>query len=454
MKNFWNSLRENFNAPPLNYLILFLFLATLLVSQSCKKEYNSIGLNIKDRDDFLNADFTDTTTLIAYSVLEDTLNTTNLISNYLGYLQDNVFGTTTADMFTQFVPAGNVVPFGEESQLDSIVLTLRYAGGFYGDTLKPFVIKVYELTEDILPATTYYQNNSVNYSYKNLTYYHDFRLSPKPNTKVKIDTLLEAHARIRLSNDLGNYFLGHDKEMETPERFKQFFKGLYICAAPYGAVPSRGGGSLVNFTLTNALSGIQLYYKRKGETNQSVLSFIVDNRFGSYKHEYKTGDVNFVNQVSHKDTSLGRNMLYVQSMGGVKTKITFPNLKALKDKKMVINKAELVITNIGEEPHLYPVPTRLGIQGINSSGTVVYIPDDAVFTNTAYWGGSYNASAKEYRFRITRYIQEIILRDNFQPAVYLVAEGSAAYANRLLLGGTDPEERASRLRLEIYYTEY
>jgi hypothetical protein len=82
------------------------------------------------------------------------------------------------------------------------------------------------------------------------------------------------------------------------------------------------------------------------------------------------------------------------------------------------------------------------------------LPDDPYFTNAAYWGGGYDATNKEYRFRITRYIQDIILNDNFEPSIYLVIEGAASNVNRLILGGTKPDDASSRLRLEVYYTEY
>jgi hypothetical protein len=142
-------------------------------------------------------------------------------------------------------------------------------------------------------------------------------------------------------------------------------------------------------------------------------------------------------------------------MGGVKAKIAFPNLKRLlKDEKISINKAELVITNIGEELAKYPVPPRLTIQGVNASGALVLMPDDPYFTNPTYWGGTYDAEKKEYKFRITRYINDIIKKDNFKPYFYLVAAEAAANANRLILGGAEPADLSSKLRLDLYYTEH
>ena len=455
MKNYWNFRRENFNFRSLFYSISFLLLI-LIIAQSCNKEISSIGLDLKDKDDLLNAVFTDSITQInAYSVLEDTLNTTGMVYNYLGYIKDQVFGTTTASIYAQLAPDGNGISFGNSPTLDSIVLTLRYTGGFYGDTLNPFSIKVYELKEDILTDKIYYQNNSIEHYSENLTC-SDFNLYPKPNTKVKVDTLLNAHVRVRLNDALGKRFLQNEKELASAEVFKKYFKGLYISAEPLN-----NDGSLVNFTLASALSGIHIYYKDNGKTMKFSLFFtdkdLAPVRFSHYEHNYMDGNTNLVAQIDTTKTieereELGKKILYLQSMGGIKTKIAFPNIKSLKDRRIVINKAELVITNVGENLNLYPQPNRLGIQGVNSTGKLVTMPD-AVTGDANYFGGSYDEKKKEYRFRITRYFQSLIQKDNYQPYVYLVPEGAAAFASRLVLNGTELTS-PTRLRLEVYYTEY
>jgi len=438
----------NFNLRSIIYVLPFLLLSSLFVFQSCKKEISSIGLDLKDREDLLDAFFTDSVTLIAYSVKEDTLNTTNLIYNYLGYLNDDIFGTTTAGIYTQLVPEGNSFSPGNYSKIDSIVLTLRYSGGFYGDTLNPFTIKIYELTEDILASETYYQNNSIEYNLDNLTYDSEFHLYPKPKTKVMVDSIKDPHVRIRLKDDLGQRFLDNKDNLKDSETFKSFFKGIYISAEPY-----QNNGSMVNFNLANLLSGIQIYYSNGEETRK--FSLIMNNRetvrFSSYQHDYESGDPNFVSQVFKNDTAKGRDILYVQAMGGIKTKISFPHIKSLNGKKIVINKAELIITCAREQSTLFPSPEKMTIQGVNKEGKTVFLPDDALFTSDAYWGGGLKNN--EYRFRISKYIQNIILHDSFQPFIYLVTNRAAADANRLLITGTDTLS-PSRLRLELYYTEY
>ena len=455
MKNFWNFHRANFSFRPCNRLFLILCLAILLVAQSCKKDPNSIGTNIMDPDERLGAAFTDTITLTAYSVLEDTISTANLRIHYLGYLRDRIFGTTVAGIYTQFVPNGRSVDFGTTPKLDSIVLMLRYTGGFYGDTLNPFLINVYRLKEGL--SDKYYQTSSVPHDAVNLTYTPNFRVYPKPNTKVKVDSLSEAHIRIRLSDALGNDFLNNVLQMQSFSDFQKFFKGLYIETKPDQQGKIDDNGALISFSLANnPLSGIRIYYKNDTVSRRYFFPVKESRRFNTYEHDYELGDPDFKRQVIQSDSSLGQKVLYVQATGGVKTKITFPYLKSLKDKKIIINKAELVITNIEEDATLskYPAPVRLNMYGVNKKGENVVLPDAPIFVSSAYWGGTYDAAKKEYRFRLTRYIQDMILNDNFRPYIYLVIDGAASNVNRLKLSGTNPVDLSSRLRLEVYYTEH
>ena len=444
MKNFWSSIHANFNLRPSYFPTLFIAVALLLSVNGCQDEPGSIGLDL-DRD-LLNAIFTDSITLTAHSVLDDPLNTRNLQSNFLGFIRDPIFGETTTGIFTQFVPSGNSVNLGNSPQLDSVVLTLRYAGNFYGDTLNPFGIQIYRLTSDIPSSTPCYQNSRFEHSSENLTYNHEHKIYPKPKTKVKLDTIVEAHARIRLSDELGNLLLQNTAYMVSNEAFKSFFKGLYICATPIA-----DNGSLVNFNLTSVLSGIQLYYKN--DTVANSFQFLIKSteavRASSYQHDHTKGNTNFRHQVVDEDSLLGKEMLYIQCMGGVKTQISFPYIKEFKGRNVVINKAELVITNIGEELNLFPQPSSLNVYRIDKEGESLSLPD----AGTSYLGGNYNETTKEYRFRITKYIQDAILKEDYTPTIYLVANRRASDANRLILSGTNPADSASRLRLELYYTE-
>jgi hypothetical protein len=78
-----------------------------------------------------------------------------------------------------------------------------------------------------------------------------------------------------------------------------------------------------------------------------------------------------------------------------------------------------------------------------------------MYTSESYFGGKYDASTKEYRFRITKYIQQLVqdsLINNNE--INLVVNGAGIRANRLTFYGTNPDDFSKRLRLELSYTTY
>ena len=155
---------------------------------------------------------------------------------------------------------------------------------------------------------------------------------------------------------------------------------------------------------------------------------------------------------------IGAQTLFLQATGGVKTHITFPHLQdAFKhlNNRVVINKAELVISDISPNEQYLTHPAALTLQGINATtGKISYLPDDEYYTGTSYFGGTYNDEKHEYRFRVTEYVQRLILGNtDLSNSLYLVVKGSGVRANRLIMGGTGrPDDK--RLRLELSYTTY
>lgn len=456
--NFTTNLYPTRRKTPKHYLKKLAFdsvlFALVIIAAACKDDTGSLGLGF--HSELLGTDFTDTITVDAYSVLEDTINTTNMSANLVGSLHDPIFGNSTAAIYAQFGLAGSGVNFGENPVLDSVVLTLQIAG-YYGDTTSQVAIRAYQLTEALSQDVKYYQNSTVandntplNYSLTGHTI--------APNTQSIIDTsTYNPHLRVRLSQAFGQYLLNHQAQMGNTADFQNFFKGLCIDAVSH----TGNTGYLLITGMTGSLTGITLYYHNNTD-NAVRYTFPCLNtcvRFNRFTHDYNaSGDIDFIHEVLNDQTSVGAEKLFVQATGGVKTKITFPYLqeafKAL-DNKVVINRAELVITNVAPDEEYFTAPTALTLQGIRTeTGTVAFIPDDETYTGQEHYGGTYNKNTHEYRFRITRYVQEQILQSgNLTNSLYLVVKGSSVRANRLVFGGTGLQDDL-RLRLELSYTTY
>jgi hypothetical protein len=426
-------------------------LACVLLT-SREDEHSSIGEDILGN--LVDTEFTDTITLQAYSVLEDTINTTNTSANILGHISDPVFGKSSAGLFTQLALSGSAVNFGSNPVIDSVILTLQLSG-YYGDTNSNVGFRVHQLNEALDSETKYYQNSTVNYDPTPLNYSLT-GYSIRPNSSIVVDTnVLGAHLRIRLSDQFGQYLLNHQDDLNN--RLKDFLKGLYIDAVSH----TGNEGYMLITNMTSALSGMTLYYHNDENQPQRYTLSCSENsvRFTHFDHAYSTSvNPDFIQEVLQGQTTLGEKVLFVQGGGGVKTRITFPYLEntfAQYDNKVVIHRAELVITNADPNERFFIQPSILTLQGIRKSDNAIrFLPDDDYYTNANYFGGTYDASKKEYRFRITKYVQQLILQqDDWSNTINLIVRGSAVRPHRLVFEGTNPAS-PSRLRLEITYSKY
>ena len=433
-------------------LICTLVLLTCIVLCSCKDEHTPIGEDILGN--LVDTEFTDTITLQAYSFLEDTVNTTNTSANILGHTFDPVFGKSSAGIYTQLALSGSAVNFGDHPVIDSLVLTLQLSG-YYGDTNSYVGIRVHQLSEALDSQAQYYQNSTVNYDPTPLNY-NLTGYTIRPSSTVVVDTsVLGAHLRVRLSDQFGQYLLNHQNDLNN--QFQNFLKGLYIEAVSH----TGNDGYMLLTNMTSALSGMTLYYHNEDGQKQRYTFACSDNcvRFTHIDHTYSSsGSSDFIQEVLQGQTSLGDKVLFIQGGGGVKTRITFPYLEntfAKFNNRVFIHRAELVITNAQPDEKIFVQPTILTLQGIRKSDNAIrFLPDDDYYTNANYFGGTYDASKSEYRFRITKYVQQLILQQgDWSNAVNLIVRGSAVRPHRLVLDGTDTES-PTRLRLEITYSTY
>jgi hypothetical protein len=426
-------------------LCLTIFLA------GCKKEFDAIGLNL--RNDYLSPADCDTSTIEAYSMPADSINTTNLNNVVVGEIIDPVFGRLNTGVYVKYLLSQTSVNFGENPVFDSLVLTIQYTG-YYGDTLSDMNLKVYEITDELLTnETAYFSNQKIEYNSTNQLYNPTSTFRPKPNTTISYATdsiKYPAHLHIRLSDELGRRLM--DKSvLESDATLHQIFKGFYITATT-----NSRQGCLLYFNLRSSISVINLYYHNGQDvTKQNNRRYTFKTPSSStyyttatFDHSMSTDD-HFKRQVLQGEKELGKQSLYVQSLGGVKTFIHFPHLPtAYKDKTQIINKAELVVPAIYDNGSLLP-PSALTLQMIGKNGEIGFLPDNLI--GTAYFGGVYDEKEQCYRFRITKYVQQLIQQSIPNNGLYLVVSGAGVRGNRLVV--TDVTSN-KYLRLDLYYTNY
>jgi hypothetical protein len=434
---------KNFSLP----LGLHGVLILLLLLSSCKRN-EEIGFEVQPPEDKIIVGFNENSGIVAYTVREDSVRSDETLLNLMGSYADPIFGTTTAGFYVQFRLPDNNVDFGTNPAVDSIVLTLAYAGGYYGDLTTTQSVNVFELTEGFLLDSTYYSNRRLSCSSTDLCNNY---FIPKPSDSVEFGGLMYApHLRLKLNNSLGQKFIDASGTADLADNpnFLLFFKGLYIVADKCMV-----NGAMVYFNLLSTTSKMTLYYHNNDEDSLSYNFLINDNsaRVNTFEHYgFAAANHDFQMQIAG-DTNKGQQTLYLQSMAGTKTFISFKNLRSLLfNGEVVINKAELIITPDEALQGTYTKPAQLTLVMLRDDGTLSFLPDE--YYGAAYFGGAYNSTTGQYRFNIATYVQYLMKYEDYAgKGLYLAISGASTNGSRLVFNG--PGNANSNLSLEITYTK-
>lgn len=431
------------------FLLSFLF--------SCE-EPDIVGLEVQPPNDKMDVVFCDTITLVAYSVKEDSIRTDETVYNLLGSNYDPVFGKNSASFYSQVRLSSDNVNFGTDSVpvCDSIVLSLLYKG-IYGDTSAPQTVKVYELAESIYKDSVYYSNREVLTTGVSIVYNNSKTFVPNLKDSVTVGGEKQApQLRIRLSDALGQQFLdASSTSLSDNTNFLEFFKGIYVTS-----LPASGDGAIMYFDLLNSLSKITLYY-HNNTTDSLKYNFVCNElcaRINHFNHsKYQYADPYLLSEVLG-DTTNGDNILYIQSMAGLKIRIQYPYIRDLiNNGRIAINKADLIVAadadHYGSLSTYAPPPQLVLLEELD--GKIRLLLDQ--YEGMTYYGGAYNSSKKEYKFNIARHIQQVVDgpehngKENL--GLYLVVwlADRPNKANRVVLNGT--KRQNGNLRLQITYTK-
>lgn len=427
--------------------------ALALAFVACKKSPDTIGNDLISDDDYITIAHTDTLTMVCHSFL-DSIGTKNVSNGLLGSMNDPIFGLSQAGICTQlrFSAAGQM--FGEDPIVDSIVLQL-YLTGYYGDTTQTQTVHVYPLTDTLSADENYYNHTEV--AIGDVDYANSYQFQPRPHTKMHVigtDTVGQPIIRIPLSNTLGEFLINLDSTAyKEPKLFKQHFPGLCLRC---DAVSGDGNVSYINMT-NNSFTLMQLYYHNAATPEKAkrydYYTTSTDTYFNQIFHDYTLGDAEFRNQVLEGDTVLGQQQLYIQTMGGVRTKITFPTLTHWADtlpegSHIIINEAKLIVPAATVDTTIYTAPSTLALVYVKEDGTNSLLPD--YYEGTGYYGGSFSTTTNSAMFRISEYMQDLLMGRITDRGLSLGINGGAYNAQRLILNG--PETETSPMRVEVTYS--
>lgn len=396
----------------------------------------------------LSMGYTDTLQIRAYTVPDDSVYTLNMSYAQVGSMYDPIFGRTTATFFSQVITTTRRARFGTNPVFDSAYLYLPYKYT-YGDTLSNMTLHVYPLTESIIDSVHSYSNRKVSYDANNPIGTITFQ--PKMHDSVFYDGKKQAPVlRIPVNSKFGNYILAADTtSLNTPSEFVKYYKGICIVAEPQN---SKGKGSIISYDLTTVKSIIRMHYHNSEDTTSYDFEISTScAHFQHYDHYGYAEAIPALKQQLEGNISLGQQFLFAQGLGGTKIKIEFPTLlKSLDPKKTVINDAQLILGNASVS-EVFTNPASITLRKAGAAGTTSesQIVDES--EGSAYFDGSYNKGSSTYRFRLTRYIQQVLLGEISNNGLHLVIPSSTYFSARLVLNGTSSPQ--SDMKLYLRYTK-
>ncbi len=420
---------------------LVLFLPAVFWISSCTKP-TLVGSELLDQDE-ADLRFTDTLTLRAVTIKEDSIQTFNLDNPFnsfpCGYFQDPLLGTVRAEIYAQFREGSLDPPVFEDPRLDSLVLTLAIDTlGTYGRFNEPYEIEIRRIVEEL--------DNEMEYT-SDMTF--DLDMTPLGQIVENVDLALpdsfllnvqgekqEAlFVEVRLDDQLGLDMF--DTTWYAEGAFIQQLRGLHISIA--NSNPTEG---MLNFDMNATFSRLRLFYRNvtsEPDTVASVYDFNISGtttpRHVNLQHDFSTGIVD----PFFDDQTLGDSLVFLQSMAGPNVELEIPFFDDLGN--IVVNKAELEFFAAllpGDSELVFPPDLQLIIAAKNDEDELIVVDD--VFLNPVAFGGVPEEVEVD---------GETVVKYNMNVAAYLntlLADGNAN-SPKLILRSAFKQERANRVVL-------
>jgi hypothetical protein len=436
------------------------FFMAVLSTLSCKKKENSLGSSIQPDGDVLLANQSDTTSIITYTVLGDSVRTDELAgSSLLGSYNDPFFGKAKANLYThiRLQSAINFTPkSGDFNDLiiDSVILYLELKGN-YGN-LQAQNFEVYQLTEAIVKDSVYYSNTSKAVSPINLVAPGQGTIKPDPFSPAFLGATLQGSPLLKIPLDVNNFGWNIAAQSDNAplqnndgeNGFVDWFKGLKITT---NTIQNANEGAILYVDLLSTKSKITMYYRdNSGNPSEyDTLKFDFNiNANCAYFNEYEKDYTATAVGTQLADSTLGQQTAFFQNMGGVKTKVYFPHLTALRGKNVLVNKAQLILPTQYYVYDPYMVPAQLSLTRRSATGSLLLLPDFAEGEV-----GLYRSTMSAYTFNITRYVNQVISGQLENTPMRLLSVNEALSANRVIINGGNTNLK-DKPKLILTFTEY
>lgn len=389
-----------------NFLLKSLIGLTLLATLYSCDENNSIGGSIQPDQDKISV-YYDTVHVVSQTVFVDSM-LYRSSSAYLGEFTDPNFGTTKPDFLAQlYCPRQFSFP-DDVKRIDSSFLYLYYEDWF-GDSTTMLHINVYELNSPLMIGQSYFTNiNPAKYCDKSkLLGQYSFTPGDLYATdSAKSLSTYQTVLKIPIDLVLGNKFLKDSRlnpsTFASPEKFAQYFNGLYVTT-------NFGNGSIIyiDHSEVEFCYGTYLYSKTSGGLRDS---FVVGASYFPVTKEVKQ-----VNRFEHPDLSYYVNpsnssdsLNYVFSPAGMYTRITIPDkvFNTLSGSSVNRMRLKILATQFDDSDYGMSPPNNMLL--IRESEAKDFFSRFEMNDGLNSFLAEYNSESESYEFNLSYYAQKMV----------------------------------------------
>ncbi len=387
------------------YWLIGLLIGLAINESSCVKGDSGIGSHFMNSD--INVKYIDTLSVNLSSFVMDSIISSNKSLALVGSYQDpdSIFGTTNSTSYVIFnAPSASYGTY-RDAVYDSLILTLKYSGYYYGDTLKPLKFSLHRVNEDIVyPSGGQYLYNTSSFSY-NAESIGNVEFLPRPNS----DQTVSVNMTSSIGQEFFNKLVNNADEFDSQDNFVNYFKGIAI-------VSDSTNSSIVGFNVNNTSMYLKLYYHNGGDVVNNPISVtfypcLVDRQFNHITSSRSSSNfTSGLNSTPINSSNTG-GYSFVQGGTGIITRVDFPSLiNVLKYyPNMQVLRAELDVQPIVPQDIDF-LPKTLNLYVTNKFDDFVGIVNDA---NGNAEGGNLNVdglipSNSSYRWDVTTFVKAVL----------------------------------------------
>lgn len=391
---------------------------------SCQDEESGIGMDLQDPATLYHGQ-RDTLYGTGITLYEDSLMTTGYSLGLLGNINDAIFGSASASIFTQIICNSETGFDYTSSTIDSVILSFAINEGDYDTLGAGFDLSVHRLAEEISSETVYYGFDEIAVAEE---LFHG---------RVGLDTnYKDKHViSVRLSSSLHSLFDGH---RYTQEEFCSAMRGIRITL--------NNPDTIVTVSFNDKDTKVSVFRTYVNSDNESTVlqeGFSISTgarHFNHFEHNY-VSELSIFNS-NKKDSIDGANQMYLDPMGGTRVKLTFDSqIRAFHatHPNAIVHYAELILpVDHSRSPN--PADDLLALRQDGDSTYYIYDMMDPY--RSSGFDGKYHAGNGMYFYRIntTQHLQKL-LRQGKDEGTLIYINSRRASAKRSVLQGYNTDQK-------------